>query len=408
MRRLFAYREARLLIIGQTLSLFGDTALYLALAIWVKSLTHNNGAAGLVFFFLALPALAAPFGGLVVDRVRRRPLMIVTDLLIGAVILLLLLVHDRSMLWLIYAVTFLYGAAGIVFTSAQSALLTVILPEDLLGEGNGVLQTVREGLRLVGPLAGAGLYTAFGGGAVAEIDAATFAASALCLAAMHVDEPELHPSEHHFISELSAGIKHVLHTPALRYIVLTVALAVLVIGFTETLIFAVVSQGLHRPPAFVGVLATTQGVGAVCGGLTAALMLRRVGDLWLVGLGLTLFGVGDGLLVSGMLPVVVLGFIIAGAGLPWILVAFGTALQKRTPANLQGRVFSAADALVGTPQVISIAVGAALSTLIDYRLLLAIVAVVTVGSAMVLFTAPASARATAMETAPVASLDSSA
>jgi len=108
--------------------------------------------------------------------VRRRPLMIATDLVIGAAVLLLLLVHGREQLWLIYGVTALYGAAAIVFNSAQSALLTVMLPDDLLGEGNAALQTVREALRIVGPLTGAGIYAAFGGGAVAVIDAATFRA----------------------------------------------------------------------------------------------------------------------------------------------------------------------------------------------------------------------------------------
>jgi MFS family permease len=392
MRRLLALRNARLLLIGQTLSLFGDTAMFLVLAIWVKTLTNSNSAAGLVFFFLALPALAAPFSGLIVDRVRRKPLMIATDLLIGAVVLSLYLVHDRSDLWLIYAVTVLYGMAGSLFFSAQSALMTVMLPDDLLGEGNGVLQTVRQGLRLVSPLVGAGLFTAFGGGVVAGLDAATFAASALCLTLIRVDEPPPHPAEHHFLSEVSVGVRHVFHTPALRYIVLTVGLALLVIGFTETLIFAVVSQGLHRPPSFLGVLSSFQGVGAIVGGLTAARMLRRVGDLRLVGLGLALFGLGDSLLITASLPVIVVGAIVAGAGLPWAIVAFGTALQQRTPTNLQGRVFSAADAMVGTPQIISIALGAAVSTLVDYRLLLAMVSLVTVACAVILFSAPAETR----------------
>jgi MFS family permease len=400
MRRLLALRNARLLIIGQTLSLFGDTAMYLALAIWVKSLTNSNGAAGLTFFFLGLPALAAPLGGLIVDRVRRKPLMIATDLAIGAVVLLLLLVHNRGDLWLIYTVTVLYGVAGVLFSSAQSALMTVMLPDELLGEGNAVLQTVREGLRLVSPLVGAGLFTAFGGGFVAGLDAATFVASAVCLTIMRVDEPVPHPSEHHFLAELSAGVRHVFHTSALRYIVLTVGLALLVIGFTETLIFAVVSQGLHRPPAFLGVLECFQGVGAIAGGLTAARMLRRLGNLRLVGLGLALFGLGDGLLILASLPVAMLGLIIAGVGLPWAIVAFGTALQQRTPADLQGRVYSAADALVGTPQIFSVALGAALSTLVDYKLLLAVVCVVTAGCAVILFTAPSEARAPARQRLP--------
>lgn len=79
MRRLFAQRDTRLLLAGQTLSMFGDSAMFLALGIWVKDLTGSNAAAGLLFFILVLPSLAAPLGGLVVDRRRRRPLMIGTD-----------------------------------------------------------------------------------------------------------------------------------------------------------------------------------------------------------------------------------------------------------------------------------------------------------------------------------------
>jgi len=391
--RLFALRDVRLFLIGQTLSLFGDTALYLALGIWVKSLTGSNAAAGLIFFVLALPALAAPAAGLLVDRVRRRPLMIATDLVIGAAVLLLLLVHGREQLWLIYGVTALYGAAAIVFNSAQSALLTVMLPDDLLGEGNAALQTVREALRIVGPLTGAGIYAAFGGGAVAVIDAATFGASALCLAALRVPEKTL-PRGHEgdgageqtFFTELAAGARHIAHTAVLRQVVLTVAVALLVVGFSETIIFAVAGQGLHRPPSFIGVLSSVQGVGAIAGGLTAARMMRKIGDARTIALGLALFALGDGLLIAQNLAVVLAGILVAGAGLPWIVVGFGTALQRRTPAHLQGRVYSAADTLVGTPQTLSIAVGAGLSTLVDYRILVAVMAVVVAGSAAYLYT----------------------
>src|SRR3954463_10215902 len=104
MRSLFAHRDARLLLLGQTLSYFGDRALYLVLGIWVKSLTGSNAAAGLVFFVLALPSIFAPLAGLLVDRVRRRPLMIAVDLAVGAAVLLLLFVHDRGDVWLIYLV----------------------------------------------------------------------------------------------------------------------------------------------------------------------------------------------------------------------------------------------------------------------------------------------------------------
>src|SRR5438309_8627254 len=117
MRRLFADRDARLLIGGEALSMFGDSAMFLALGIWAKTLTGSNAAAGMVFFALVAPSLAAPLGGYLVDRVRRRPLMIGVQAAIGTAVLALLFVHDRGDVWLIYGVAVAYGLAGSVFGS---------------------------------------------------------------------------------------------------------------------------------------------------------------------------------------------------------------------------------------------------------------------------------------------------
>src|SRR6185437_9953201 len=111
MRRVLARRDARLYMAGQGFSLFGDSSMWLALGIWAKTLTGSSGAAGLVFFAVVAPQLGAPAAGLLVDRVRRRPLLIVTNLATGAVVLALLAVHGRGQLWLIYAVAALYGAS---------------------------------------------------------------------------------------------------------------------------------------------------------------------------------------------------------------------------------------------------------------------------------------------------------
>ncbi|HVC30754.1 MAG TPA: MFS transporter [Steroidobacteraceae bacterium] len=377
MLQLLRHHDARLLLAGQTLSMFSDSAMYLVLGVWVKALTGSNAAAGLVFFALAIPSLAGPIAGLLVDRVRRRPLMIVADCFIGAAVLSLLLVRGSGQLWLIYLVTILYGASASVFVSAQSALLTVLLPDELLGDANAAFQTVRQGLRLVAPLAGAGLFAAFGGGAVAALDAASFVASALCLAALRTHEGAPAPQIGRFREDVSAGIQHILHTLPLRQIVFAVGVALLVVGFTETLIFAVVDEGLHRAPSFLGVLTVFQGVGAIAGGLTAGRAVRRLGDGRVTGLGLFLFAAGDALLIAPSLPLVIGGFVVAGAGLSWAIVGFGTAIQRRSPAHLQGRVYSAANTITGTPQTISIALGAALATFFSYQLLLAVMAVVT-------------------------------
>jgi MFS family permease len=376
MRRLLKIRDARVFLLGAAVSMLGDSAMFLVLGIWAKDLTDSNAAAGLVFFVLVIPSLFSPLAGLVVDRVRKRPLLIATNSLIGLALLLLLLVHDRGDLWLIYLVAGLYGSAGVVVFSARSAFMTVILPRELLGDANAIYSTVREGLRLLAPLVGAGLYAALGAGVVAVADAATFVIFAGAILLVRTPETKPTREDHVFLTELAAGVRHVFATVQLRQIVLATGACLLVVGFAETLIFAVVDSGLHRPTSFLGVLESFQGVGAILGGLTAAAALRRFGDVRLVGIGMLLVAFGDGTFALASLPLVSAGFVLAGFGVAWLIVGFMTAIQLRTPQRLQGRVASAADTLVSTPQTISIALGAALVTLLDYRVLVGVMAVV--------------------------------
>jgi MFS family permease len=201
---------------------------------------------------------------------------------------------------------------------------------------------------------------------------------------MHVSEKKPEPPEHHFLREVSAGIEHVWRTLPLRQIVIGATMALLVIGFAETLIFSVISH-LGEKPSFFGVMATLQGVGSIVGGVTAGALVRRAGDVRVVGIGVGLFGLGDLLFVAPSLPVVLVGFFLAGVGLVWAIVAFSTALQIRTPLVIQGRVSAAADISLSVAQTVSIATGAALSTLVDYRILLvAMAAVVAVSAAYLL------------------------
>jgi MFS family permease len=399
MRRVIGIRDARLFLFGWAVSVFGDWAMFIVLGVWAKDLTGSNSAAGLVFFFLAAPSLLSPLAGVFVDRMSRRKVMIWTYVAEAIVVLSLLFVPDRSDIWLLYAVTLFYGAAGTVAGSARSALMTVILPRDLLGEANGIFQSVREGLRLIAPLVGAGIYAATGGGAVAILDAASFVAVVIALLLLRTPEPRFEREEHHFVAEVLAGARHILRTPALLQILFTCGVCLLVVGFSETVIFAVLDQGLHRPTSFFGVLSSLQGVGAIAGGVTAARVLRRVGDATLVGLGMALFAIGDLSFVSTSLPLVLAGIAVAGAGVAWLIVGFATAIQTRTPDRLQGRVFSAADMVISTPQTVSIALGAALIAAVDYRVLVLVEFGVTLLCAIYLVTR----RIAGVATAPAAS-----
>jgi MFS family permease len=386
MRRVLARRDMRLYVAGQCLSLFGDTALWLALAVWAKTLTGSSAAAGMVLFGVTAPGLLAPLSGLLADRVRRRPLLIVTNLATAAAVLPLLFVHDRGDVWIIYAVTVAYGFSYTLLGSGLSALLATMLPEDELADANGVMQTAREALRLFAPLAGAALFTAAGGAAVALLDVATFVIAAVALALMRVVEPPPAPRSGRLLAELAAGARHLRVTVPLRQLTVASAAAVLVIGFSETLTFEVAGTGLGRGPEFVGVIVAVQGVGAVAGAATAAALVRRVGEGHLAGAGMVVFSFGVTLLTNGSLAVVLGGIVLFGVGIPWIVVALFTLLQRSTPGPLQGRVYSTVELLVNTPQTVSIALGAVLVALVDYRLLLLVEAAVVAGAGVWLLT----------------------
>jgi MFS family permease len=146
---------------------------------------------------------------------------------------------------------------------------------------------------------------------------------------------------------------------------------------------------LHRPPSFLGVLSSLQGIGAIAGGLTAAWGLRVLADVRVAGLGMAAFAVGELSFASSSLPLVAVGVPIAGFGVSWLIVGLMTALQVRTPLRLQGRVSSAADVFISTPQTVSIAVGAALIAVVDYRLLVVTETVAVAFCAAYLLTRPA-------------------
>jgi MFS family permease len=382
MRRLLAIRDARVYLAGESLSLLGDTALWLALGIWAKDLTGSNSAAGLAIFCVMAPQLLSPLSGLVVDRVRRRPLLLGVNLATAGVVLLLLGVGDR--VWMIYAVGAVYGASYTLLASGQSALLATLVPDELLGEANALLQTVREGLRLVAPVAGAGLYAAAGGAAVAVLDAATFLVAAAALATLRVREAKPEPHGEPWRRAVSAGARHISRTAPLRHIVTAGGLVLLTLGFSETLLFAIADTGLHRPVSFVGVLMAAQGVGAVAGAVLATRVMRRAGESRLVAAGMAVLAVGLLLLAARSLPVVLAGKALFGFGIPWIVIGAMTLLQRLTPGPLQGRTFSAAELLLGVPQTFSVALGAVLVTVVDYRAMLLAMAAVTACAAVYL------------------------
>jgi MFS family permease len=363
----FRQRGFPLLYAGLLASMVGDSLMLIVLAVWVKDLTGSNGAAGATFFWLAVPSLVAPVFGLVVDRLRRRTVLIWGNLASALSVLPLLLVHTRADVWIVYAVALLYGISFVTLPAALNGLLKQMVPDGELVDANATLSTSREALRLVGPLIGAGLYTVIGGAGVAVIDAVSFVIAAGTVVVLSVTEPAPARPSGGWGTEVMAGVHHLLRDPLLRPAVLATGIALLVVGFMESAVFALV-DAFDRPPSFVGVVVSVQGVGAIAGGLSSSALIRLIGEANAVALSLTTLAAGLAICaVSPLLGVVFAGVVVLGFALPVFIVAFNTLLQRRTPQHLMGRVSTAADVVLGTPQALSIAVGALLVSVISYR-----------------------------------------
>jgi MFS family permease len=376
MRALLRHRDTRLYLTGQVLSLFGDSALWLAIAIWIKVLTGSSSAAGLSWFALAVGSLFGPIGGVLADRCRRRPLLAATNLATAGLVLLLLLVRDRHQVWLIYTVMFGYGVSGSLLGPAQTALVQAIVPADVLGDANGALQTAQQGMRLVTPLVGAGLFAVLGPAPVIVGDAATFLVAVVTLLALGVREGRVVPPDRHWFAEVTAGARHIARTIPLRQLTVTAGIVVTAYGLSETIPFAVVSHGLHKSAPFVGVLTAAQGAGAIIAGIAAGPLMRKLSEVALAVLGMASAGAGFLLLIPGHLPPVLAGSALLGASLSWIIAGIMTLFQRRTPPELMGRTDAAFTFSYAVPQTVAIAGGAGLIAILSYRVLLLIIAAV--------------------------------
>ncbi|MFE6062422.1 MFS transporter [Streptomyces sp. NPDC056431] len=365
---------------GVVVSGFGTTAMWLVSGIWVKSLTGSDSLAALAAFALWAPVLLGPLLGTLADRVRRRPLLIVLDLAMAALLPVLLWVDSADRVWLLFAVLVVYGAQGAVHEAAEQALVATVTDEKRLGTFNGLRMTANESTKLVAPLAAAGLFAAYGGGTVALLDAASFALAAGLFALIPVrEERPARPESRHWWRETTEGARLLFASPVLRPLVATGAFTMLLAGVNGAAIYAVVDRGLGHAPAYAGVLYAVQGVGSVLAGLVTGPLLRRIPERALAAAGLALFAVAVGVRALPYEATALAASAAIGLGMPWVLVAVVTAVQREAPAEAVGRVAATAHTLVMAPNALALALGAGLVALVDVRVLLPLLALAGTG-----------------------------
>ncbi|MEU9474808.1 MFS transporter [Streptomyces sp. NPDC048191] len=367
--RVLRDRDAALYLTGLTVSAFGTSSLSLAAGVWVRDLTGSDSLPALCVFAAWAPALAGPVLGTIADRVRRKPLLIGLDLGLAAALPTLFCLRSPDGLWLLFTVLLLYGTVAVVAEAAESALVVATVPEDLRGDLGGLRTTVTEGMKLVAPLTGAGLYAAFGGPAVACLDAGTFVVAAGMCALLRVHEERPVRPGGDWRAETAEGVRYLWGHPGLRPLVRAGGTTMLLASLSSTTVYAVVDR-LGHTPAWTGVLYSVQGAGSVTAGLVSGAALRRFGGRRFAAAGIALTALAVAARAVPVDAVALASAAAIGLGLPCVLVAAFTAVQRETPGPLLGRATATANTLVFTPNVIGLAAGAGLVELASPAVLL--------------------------------------
>jgi hypothetical protein len=372
MRELARIRDFRLLFAGLLATMVGDLLLTLVLAVWVRKLTGSDGAAGITLGCGAIAFAISPLIAWPADRFRRRPLVITANLVTAAIIIPLLTVHHPGQIWVIYAVAVAYGVASVTAAAATQGLIGLIVPVASMPDAYGVLQTARQSLRVIVPVLGVVLYTRMGPTVVVVTTVVSLLASAGAIAAIRAPETRPEPAGRRWIAEVTAGARKLATDRVMSRITVGNSSAMLAAGAFAVLGFAVVTEGLGKPAAFLSVLISVQAVTAIVAAMLSARIVKRLGEIAATSIAFALAGAGMFLTVFPSLAAVIAAFALAGFAVPLGGVSAYNAAQRCIPPRLFARTMVAFTGAVGLPQAIAIPAAAAALAIVGFRTLILI------------------------------------
>lgn len=373
---------------GQLISLFGDRVHQIALGVMVFVTTGSPLATAFVFLSAALPNLfLSPFAGTFVDRWDNKEVLVVSDILRAAVILLIPVAAVTNIL-LVYPLSFMVTAISVFFRPARVAILPRIVEDDELITANAALwlgETIADviGYALAGLLV-AGLASALP--LAFWLDSATYLASAVLLATLVVRpaetaEPDVE-EDAGFFGEMRAGWEFLRHESVLLANTLQATVAQFTLGILIALTVIYASQVFTNEPvgttAVWGFIETSIGFGNLVGGFLIGLIGARLakGRMIIVGyatwgLMVFLFAITDHLaLALGM------SFGQGVANMVFVIPS-QTLFQQRTPAELMGRVVGFRFSLVFGSMAVAMGVGGLLAQVVPVTTVIATFGLIT-------------------------------
>jgi predicted MFS family arabinose efflux permease len=348
-------RNFRLLWVGESISAIGNAMAVVGVPLLAVESLHAStfvvaaltAAAYLPWLVIGLPA------GVWVDRLPRRPLMIICD-----VVSALLYASLPIAAWLgaltigqVVIVALAAGSCNVFFSTAYRAYLPSLVTTADLIEGNAKLQGSMSVANICGRGAAGIAAQAVGDAAALLFNAASFLVSAACLLLIRTGTPPHEPVQRDSVrAEISAGIRFIARDRYLRPLTIYPAVSNLAYSGSTALVVVFLIRVAGFGAAAVGLLMAFAGIGGLLGAVTARRLARRLGTartLWLSALGTGVFGLLIPLTATGpRAACYAIGSAVVAAGIIVFNTIASSFRQTYCPPSMLGRVTASMSFLV--------------------------------------------------------------
>jgi predicted MFS family arabinose efflux permease len=321
-------------------------------------------------------------GGVFVDRLDRKLVMIVSDVLRGLVVLALLFVQRTDQLYILYIVSFVMVTVGLFFNPARNAVIPNIVGGETLLTANALIQASQYIAIILGASI-AGLIIGWLGPAFAIVfDFFSFAVSAAAIATMTI--PPLNPKPSRTKSriiwnQLLEGLLFIKRNSSLLHVMITTAVATLGFGAIMVLGIIYLGQVLGIGPEGFGFLYAFQGLGVVIGGAMIGRFASSVHTNRIVGGCMVILGLA--IIAFAMVPnypLVLAAVAIIGLSIVVARAALATLTQSLVPDEKRGRVESAVTMVIGASTSASMALSGVFGNLIGVQAVFIAAGVITI------------------------------
>jgi MFS family permease len=343
--RALAYRNFRLYFFGQGVSVLGTWMQQVAVAWTVYCLTASPVWLGLVGFAGQIPALfLSPVAGALVDRLNRRRLVLLTQMLAMGLALLLaaLALTEALTVGQVVVLSLLSGVVDAFDIPARQFLLTEMVGQgDELANAIALNSSIFNGARLVGPALAGFLLAWTNAGVCFLANGVSYGAVLAALLAMRLPANRCPPRPGPLLGGISEGIAYAWGFGPIRAVLLLTGLVGMVSMASTTLLPVVATTLPHGGASTLGLLTAAIGAGALVATILLAARQSVVGLGKWVTVAAALFGlglVGFSLVHSVWASVLLLG--IAGFALLLVMAGSNTVLQTLVEDNKRGRVMS--------------------------------------------------------------------